>query len=100
VTPCKAGSPDHFGIFLQTCFKTPNFLAFSFLLKKVPASWEGCLELQKGEKTQNPGPPLPGRIEGTRKKENPGSKDSQESGSGKRTAGLLQGMKIEVPGMG
>ncbi|MBA7523704.1 hypothetical protein ES705_15837 [subsurface metagenome] len=40
------------------------------------------------------------RIEGTRKKENPGSKDSQESCAGKRTAGLLEGMKIEVPGMG
>jgi len=63
---------------------------FSFLLKKFPASREGRLELQKGEKTRNRGPPLPGRIEDAQTKENPGSRNSQESGTGKRTAGLLE----------
>ncbi|GAJ06806.1 unnamed protein product [marine sediment metagenome] len=51
-------------------------------------------------RVQEKGRQLSRRIEGARKKENRGSKDSQESGTGKKTAGVLQGMKIEVPGMG
>jgi len=67
-----------------------NFRVFSFPLKKFPASREGRLELQKGEKTRNRGPPLPGRIEGARINGKPGDRTGQEAGTGKRTAGLVE----------
>ncbi len=43
---------------------------------------------------------LSGRIEGIRTKEKAGARNTQEPGTGKRTAGILEGMKIEVPDIG
>ena len=62
------------------------------------------MENQGAGIVRSPGPEkgrqLSWRIEGTREKEKAGARNTQESGTGKRTAGILEGMKIEVPDMG